>query len=97
MHLNLTGIFKQVNQVKQIVKSIKTSETLLSVHLSHTPIIPRDKKLQAYIREKLGMNMLIHKPRNKFSTKETLGADLKSDWFAADQMHVECELESKIA
>ena len=43
------------------------------------------------------MNMLIHKPRNKFSTKETLGADLKSDWFAADQMHVECELESKIA
>ena len=97
LHLNLSGIFKLASQVKQIVKSIKTSETLLSVHLSHTPIIPRDKQLQAYIRQKLNMNMLLHKPKNKFSTKETLGADLKSNWVEADQMHTECELESKIA
>ena len=43
------------------------------------------------------MNQLIHKPKNKFSTKEVLGGDIKSDWVAADQMHNECELESKIA
>ena len=38
-----------------VVKAIKKHNTLLALHLSHTPVIGSDKYLQAYIRQKLDM------------------------------------------
>lgn len=39
IHLDLSGVFKTADHVKQIIKAIKRSETLLAVHLSHTQVI----------------------------------------------------------
>ena len=78
LHLNLTGLLRTREQVAKVVKAIKASETLLAVHLSHTPIITKSKQLQAYIRRKLGMNnAILRKPKNKFSTTQLLSTPLK--------------------
>ena len=41
--LDFSGMFKTASQVKNIIKAIKKDQTLLSLHLSHTPIIQSDK------------------------------------------------------
>lgn len=53
VHLDLSGMFKSVYHVRKIIKAIKKSKTLLAVHLSHTPVIDSNLKLQTYIRKKL--------------------------------------------
>ena len=38
-HLNFSGMFKTVDQVKFIIKGIAKADSLLALHMSHTPVI----------------------------------------------------------
>ena len=39
LHLNVSGMLQTEEQVRQLIKSVSKSETLLALHLSHTQII----------------------------------------------------------
>ena len=43
IHLNFTGLLKTEKQVVGVIKAIKVNTTLLSVHLSHTQAIIKNK------------------------------------------------------
>ena len=51
-------MFKHHTQVIQLIRAVSRSPTLLALHLSNTPLIANDCKLQAYIRKKLKTNKL---------------------------------------
>ena len=44
-HLNLSGMLKTIKQVRLMVQCIKKADSLLAVHLSHTPIINSNRKI----------------------------------------------------
>ena len=73
-----------------VIKAIKVNLTLLAVHLSHTPVITKSKQLQAYIREKLGMYAINHKPKNKDITGKTITNKIKTDKIQSDKFQSEC-------
>ena len=46
-------------QVKTVIKCIKKADSILAVHLSNTPIISTSRKIQSYIRSKLGTGYIL--------------------------------------
>jgi hypothetical protein len=58
IHLDCSGMLNDHKQVIKLIKAVSRSPTLLALHLSNTPLIVNDCKLQAYIRRKLNTNKL---------------------------------------
>lgn len=97
LHLDFSGMFKTAEQVKSIVKAFKKHQTLLAVHLSHTPFIVSDTRLQSYIRTKLDMFQLREVPSPPFSTNEVLKERLQKDWILRDKLQSECNVVEKVS
>ena len=70
---------------------------MLAIHLSHTPFISSDKRLQAYIRAKLGMYQILDVPKPPFSTNEVLRERLERDWILKDKLQSECNVVEKVS
>ena len=98
LHVDLSGMVHTVEQVRQTIKSVKKSETLLALHLSHTPIISSSRRLQAYIRAKLRMEQISRRPRNRFQAgdAEMLKERLSQNWVERGAFQAECQQEEKV-
>ena len=72
IHLDFSGMFKTDAQVISVIKKIKNHQTLLSLHLSHTPIISTSPVAQAYIQHKLGITKVHKHCKASFSANEIL-------------------------
>ena len=73
-------MFSTAEHVMSVVKAIQKSDTLLAVHLDNTPIIRKNRSLQAYIRKKLKTDGIMKKPSNRVSVKELFRGKLRTDW-----------------
>lgn len=58
-HLDLSGVLRTETQVQKIVKKAKKAQSLVSLHLNHTPCIQRNENLLDYIVKKLDAKNLI--------------------------------------
>ena len=96
LHLDLSGMFKLAEHVREIIKAVTKSASLLALHLSHTLVIEDDLKLQSYIRSKMGMESIVKKPRNKPSTKKGAKAHISQNWVLRDKMQVEVSHEESV-
>ena len=97
LHLDFSGMFKTATQVRSIIKVVKKHQTLLALHLSHTPFINTNKRLQAYIRTKLKTFKMLEVPKPPFSTNEVLKETLTKDWILKDKLQSECNVVEKVS
>ena len=70
LHLDFSGMFTSDVHVRKVMKAVKKSKTLLAIHLSNTPVLFQNAKLQAYIRKKLNTTKMRQK-------KECINAEEK--------------------
>jgi len=54
-HLDVSGALQTAEQVRRVVKKVKKSLSILSVHLSHIHCISQSFEIQRYIRRKLNL------------------------------------------
>ena len=95
LHLNLSGMFKTVEHVSSIVKAIAKNDSLLALHLSNTPVITQDERLQSYMRTKLNMNKFMVKPMNTIPVRNIVHMQLQGDWMAQDRLRDKVSVAEK--
>ena len=83
--------------MRGVVKAVKKHLTLLAIHLSYIPFLRQDRRLQAYIRKKLGMSQIRSNPQPSFSTNAVLRAELQRDWILRDKLQNECNVVEKVS
>ena len=77
------------------MKVVAKHDTLLALHLSSTPVITHDKRLQSYIRAKLAMRKFMVKPMNTIPVKDIVNAQLQGDWMARDRLRDKVSVAEK--
>ncbi len=93
LDINLSGMFKTAKHVKGIIKTIKKQPTVLALHLSNTPIIEEDLRLQSYIRAKLGMSEMIKRPKNSIESRKRLNKLISHNWVLKDKLNIQANQE----
>lgn len=91
MVLNLAGVLQSQQQVLRVVKKAKKSQAIISLNLSHTPMIVQLPKVRNYITQKLQIEEImaaevsISPPRklkrqNQFNFKDPEEIPERLDW-----------------
>ena len=92
-HLNLSGMFKTVSQVRFIIKGIAKADSLLVLHISHTPCVSSNRQIQSYIRKKLRMGQVYRRDPNSIKGNDMIGSELRENWFQKDNLRFETNVQ----